>query len=470
MGDRIEVGDRADHQDRHAAIEEAERVRRIVEEEDVAEAEHQARHGERQQRQQLANRPPGPEARRLLDRVGAGEDDGGAEHGGERRQHQRVAVARPAAAIHVVEVVVLQRRRQVVGPERRERREHRHRQDDENGERDHRTDGEEGEVDGAVRLRDQRHGTRRQEGRLPPLHDAVADEGEHRRQQQHDADDRAHLEVLLADDLLVDVGGEHVELPADHLRHAEVGDDEGEHDEDRADQPVAGTGQRHREEDPSLRGAQRLGRLVEPRVGDRQRRRQDDEGVRKGPEHLADDDADRPVDGSAHQPALEQALVSEQVDEADRRQQRRRQDRDLRHRLEDTAARHAGARQPVGEDEGERHADDGRQRRDPQAVEEVAGERRVAEVGGEVGEADEGAVVVLDRLAEQGRERQHDEDDERDDDRQHEQAQGDVVSRQPRPDRARRRAGRGREGGGKRGVGAHARGLSDRPPADLETP
>ena len=59
------------------------------------------------------------------------------------------------------------------------------------------------------------------------------DEGDDRRQQQDQADDRTHLEILLPDDLLVDVGRQHVVLAADDLRDAEIGDDQDEHDEGR---------------------------------------------------------------------------------------------------------------------------------------------------------------------------------------------------------------------------------------------
>ena len=98
---------------------------------------------------------------------------------------------------------------------------------------------------------------------------AVDDEGDHRRQQQDQADHRAHLEVLLADHLLVDVGRQHVVLAADHLGHAEIGDHQGEDDEDGADQAVARARDGHRPEGPVGAGAQRLRRLVEPGVGDR---------------------------------------------------------------------------------------------------------------------------------------------------------------------------------------------------------
>ena len=87
-------------------------------------------------------------------------------------------------------------------------------------------------------LRLERHGARRQQRDLPALDHAVDDEGQHGRHQQHHADHRAHLEILLADHLLVGVGRQHVELPADHLGDAEIGDHQREDDETGVDQAV----------------------------------------------------------------------------------------------------------------------------------------------------------------------------------------------------------------------------------------
>ena len=74
----------------------------------------------------------------------------------------------------------------------------------------------------------------------------------HRRHQQQQADDGAHLEIELADDLLVDVGRQHIVLAADHLRHAEIGEDQGEDHEGGADHAIAAAGQRHRPEDARM--------------------------------------------------------------------------------------------------------------------------------------------------------------------------------------------------------------------------
>ena len=232
--------------------------------------------------------------------------------------------------------------------------------------------------------------------RLPALHDTVDDEGEHRRQQQDQADHRAHLEVLLADDLLVDVGGEHIVLAADHLRHAEIGDDQDEDHEGRADQAVAGTGQGDRPENAPGAGLQRSRRLVVPRIGDGERRRHDDQRVRKGPEHLADHDADRPIDRVRRAAATWRCPVAEQIDEADGRQQRRRQQRNLRRSAEEAAARHAGARQAIGDRGRREHADhraDDRDRRGCWRSRPPAPGWRNT---GEIGEPDELAGLVLE--------------------------------------------------------------------------
>ena len=98
-------------------------------------------------------------------------------------------------------------------------------------------------------------------------------------------------------------------------------------------------------------GAQRLGRLVEARVGQRQRGHQDHQRMREHGEHLAHHDAERAVDADAQpQQALSNALVAEPVDQRDRRQQRGRQERHQGDRPEQPLQRHAAARERVGEE------------------------------------------------------------------------------------------------------------------------
>ena len=98
---------------------------------------------------------------------------------------------------------------------------------------------EEKRVDLAVLRRHQRHCAGREQGRLAPLDEAVDGEGQHGGQQENEPDHGPHLEVLLAHHLLVDVRRQHVVVPAHHLGHAEVGDDQREDDEGGADQPIA---------------------------------------------------------------------------------------------------------------------------------------------------------------------------------------------------------------------------------------
>ena len=182
---------------------------------------------------------------------------------------------------------------------------------------------------------------------------------------QHEAHHRAHLEVLLADHLLVGVGGQHVELPADHLGNAEVGNHKREDDERRRDQAVAHPRQRHGPEHAPARRAHGGGRLVQPPVRQRQGRDQDHQRVREAVEHLRQHDADGAVDGGAHQPTFQEALVAEDIDQRDGRQQRRREQRQHGECDERRLGRHARARERVGVDEGQRHDEDRRQRRHP---------------------------------------------------------------------------------------------------------
>ena len=84
---------------------------------------------------------------------------------------------------------------------------------------------------------------------------------------------------------------------------------EREDDEARAHHAILGAGERDGEEGPRARRAERGGRLVEPRVGHRQRGHEDHQGVREAVEDLGDDDAGRAVDRAAEKQEL-QRLVS----------------------------------------------------------------------------------------------------------------------------------------------------------------
>ena len=171
----------------------------------------------------------------LLDQIGAAEDDRRADArppappSAARRSRGR------AVGLELLEVVVLERQREIVGPVGDERGPHRHPSTASDQAADHAAVGGERGVLERVGLA--ARAARRAPTAAPPACAAImrsSDEGDHGRHQQHEADHGAHLEVLLADHLLVGVGGEHVELAADHLGDAEVGDDQREHDERRA--------------------------------------------------------------------------------------------------------------------------------------------------------------------------------------------------------------------------------------------
>ena len=106
---------------------------------------------------------------------------------------------------------------------------------------DTRTDErEERKVAPARRPRRVRHAARGEQRLLLAAHLVVDDERHHGRQEQDEPHHRAHLEVLLADHLLVHVDRQHLEAAADDLGHAELGQRHGEHDHRRGDEAVLG--------------------------------------------------------------------------------------------------------------------------------------------------------------------------------------------------------------------------------------
>ena len=108
-------------------------------------------------------------------------------------------------------------------------------------------------------------------------------------------------------------------------------------------------------------------------------------------------------------PALEHALVAEPVDQRNRGQQRRRQQRDQRDAAKQGFERHARARQRIGEAERQRHGDRGDHGRHPQAVPQAGQQRRRLGIFDEVGQRHELALPALQRLQQDGEQRQRQE-------------------------------------------------------------
>ena len=383
-------------------VDEPQRVADRVEEKDIGQAKHDSGHRQGDHAHQLDQAAPVLEALAFFHQVGSGEDDGGADHRGPRGHFQAVPEGPPAAAVHEVELVAVEHQAEVIGPELDQGGELGDGQDTDDDEGDGAAESEHGQVETAVRLGLVRHGAGRQQGHLLALDHAVGDEGEQGGGQQHQADHRPHLEVPLADHLFVDVHRQHVVTAADHLGHAEVGDDQGEDDETGADQAVLGPRQGDGEEGPQLARAQGLGGLVQPGVGQGQGGENDEKGVGERPEHLADDDADGPVNGFAHQKPLDHALGAEQVAQRNRRQQRRRQDGDQGDGLEHALARNAAAGQPVGVPESEPDGDDHADDRDGQAVIDRIEQRRRGEILGVIVKPDKESAAVLEALGQDG--------------------------------------------------------------------
>ena len=405
MTRRVVVHDRRRRQDQHAAVEEMQRVVGMIEEEDVTQAQHHSRHGHRNRRQEPNESAGRPHAARLFEKVRGAEHQRRADRGSQQRHLEAVEIRIDHPAVDQAEDVVAQAERKVVGPELDERGVHGHA---ENREDEHAHDDAEAEhpqVEATTGLRDVRHATRRELRLLPALHPPVDDECEQHRQQEHQAHDRAPVEILLADHLLEDVDGEHAEIAADHLRNAEVADGVREYDHRRADETVTRSRQRDGEELAQPGRAERLCRFVEAAVGQQQRGQHDHQRMREDRVHRADDDADRPVNRIAEEPALERTLVAEPLDERDRRQHRRRQNRRERDQPEGALPRNAASRQSVGEGERERDCNRGDHQGHPQGVECGVAQRGVLQVLAEQLQPDECSASVFGALDQDHRQR-----------------------------------------------------------------
>ena len=270
-----------------------------------------------------------------------------------------------------------------------------HAQNGEDEQRDQQAIAEHGAINQWPGLRHQGDRTGPEGGGLLARHQALQHKGEHSRHQQHHRHHRAHGEILLADHLLVDVGGQHVVAAANHLGGAKVSEHIHKHHDRSAYQAIAHRRQRDAEEGAWATGAQHGGRLVNAGVSQGQCRDHDQHGMGKGPQRAGHDDADGPIDGLAHQHALEQALVPEPVHQADSLEQRGAEQRHQRHDAEKTAPAHLGAGQGVGVGKSQHHHNHSSDAGDQQAVAHGLPRCAGAEVAAVIGQADKDAVAVL---------------------------------------------------------------------------
>ena len=397
----------------HRVVKAIERVAARVEKEDVAQPQHQAWHGHWQHGQQFhqpAQALPGrATALGFLQQIRASKHQRGAKHRCAGCHLQAVDETCTHFGVDQTEPEVVETRCQVVGPQGDERGEHRHAQHRQNQEGDEAAIREHGAVVAPRRLGRVGHGAGREHRCLAAAHMVVHRKCQHCGQQQQDGHHRATGKVLLADHQFEDIGGQHIEIAANHLGDAEVGDDQGEGDQRGGNQAVFGPRQGDGEEFPRGAGAHGVCRFIQARVGQAQGRHENHHGVRKHGKTLGHHNAGRAVnllDAQALHRAFEHALVAKPVDQRDRRQQRRRQERDQGDAAKQAFERHAGTRKRVGKTKSQRHRDRRHQRRHPQAVPQAFQQRGRAGVVDEVGEPDEIAVFALQRLQQDAQQRQ----------------------------------------------------------------
>ena len=278
---------------------------------------------------------------------------------------------------------------------------------------------------------------RRHQRVLAALHHAVHQEGDHRRDQQDHRDGRAHGEVLLARDLVVDLGGHHRELAPDGLGRAEVGDDEREDHEAGAHQPELHAGQGHGQEGLEGGGPERSRRVVEARVGGGEGGDQDQERVREAVEHLRGHDALGAVDPHVVAgDAGEDPVVAEHVDEGERLHQGGREEGQHRHDAKEAAPRREGPRERVGVAEGQRHRDGHGHQRDREAVPDRGRDGGSAEIAPVVGQPHEAAGGIQQAPPDHVQQRVEHEEVEDDRERGHQRVADHVLADQPVADHA----------------------------------
>ena len=228
-------------------------------------------------------------------------------------------------------MVVSQGELQVVRPHLDQRGVEGRGEDGEHEQGDEGAENEEEPVAQRMGIGHQGHGLGREHGHLSALDDAVENKGGQGGDEQHHAHHRAHDEILLSDDLLVDVHGQDVVAAAHHLWRAEVGEGEHEADKDRGHEAVFDARQGDLEEGACPGRAQGGRGLVQPGVGHAQGYGKDEERLRKGEDDLGNDDAHRAVQADVHprqepeEPLGDESFFPEHVDQGDAVEQRGRE-------------------------------------------------------------------------------------------------------------------------------------------------
>ncbi|MNF72548.1 hypothetical protein D3C84_545280 [compost metagenome] len=301
-----------------------QRVAGQVEEEDIAQPQHQPghRHGDEAEHAQHQVEPA--LAGGFFHQVGAGENHRATDQGRAQGHGQTVAVGQPATPRGVLELVVAERQRQVVRPELDQGRVHRHAEHQQQHRADQQYECQISTVATTGRGGQEHLGPAAHGVALTTAQPGIHRKTQQRRHQQDHADQGAAAELLLADYGLVGLQRQHLIIATHHDRHTEVGDGQGEHQAKGCEHGLAGGRPGDAAKRPPRPGAHARRGVEQPRIGQRQCRQQNHQRMGKSVNRLAHDDAPEAVDVLVEQPA-EDPLVAEQIDQRNTGQHRGRQ-------------------------------------------------------------------------------------------------------------------------------------------------
>ena len=183
---------RVQHQNRHGAVNEAQRMPRCVEKENVGQTQHQTGHRHGQHGHQMRGVAHPDKAPCFFHHKCTCEHHQCAHHSRPCGQTQGVEVSAPAFAVEIVKLVIGPSQAQVVGPTRDQRSPHRHAQNHQQHASHQRAKQPKCPISRRVAYRHQGHRTAVEQGHLPALYPAIGRKSQHGRQEQDKSDHRTH--------------------------------------------------------------------------------------------------------------------------------------------------------------------------------------------------------------------------------------------------------------------------------------
>ena len=154
-------------------------------------------------------------------------------------------------------------------------------------------------------------------------------------------------------------------------------------------------------------------------------------------------------DANALHRRFKHALIAEPIDQRNGGKQRWREQRNQADAAKQGLERHTRASDRIGEDKRKRQRDHGDYNRHPNAMPQAGEQRRGLNIGYEVSEADEFALLTLKRLQQNGRERKGQKRDQDERNQRKAKLRNAIRPRRCLPHQSRRGGGgRGGYGGG----------------------